>query len=57
MAAMEATLEKAVADPEWQALYAESSGIDATTKLELLRVIQLSKSRYFQNPVGGEGFV
>ena len=36
---MEATLVKAIADPEWQALYAESVGLDATTKVELLRVI------------------
>ena len=56
MAAMEATLVKAIADPEWQALYAESVGLDATTKVELLRVNYLSKSRYCQNPVGGEGF-
>lgn len=39
MAAMEATLEKAVADSESQALYAESSGKGAKTKVELLRVI------------------
>ena len=38
MAAFEATLEKALADPEWQALYAELGSVVLSGQFELYQV-------------------